>query len=74
MPNPPRTSGLRAVVLAALALLGLVPALQAAPTELYFSEYIEGSSKRIEAGGATLRPQLFGESRGILPSIAAFSK
>jgi predicted extracellular nuclease len=40
----PRTSGPKAVLLAALAVLGSVPALQAAPTELYFTEYIEGSS------------------------------
>ncbi|HEV8581733.1 MAG TPA: lamin tail domain-containing protein [Thermoanaerobaculia bacterium] len=44
MPNPPRTSGRKAIGLIALAALGLVPALQAAPTELFFSEYIEGSS------------------------------
>jgi predicted extracellular nuclease len=44
MPNHPRTSGLRWVVLAALVLVGLVPAAQAQPTELFFSEYVEGSS------------------------------
>jgi predicted extracellular nuclease len=44
MPVTPRTFILRAFILAGLVLGGFVPALQAAPTELFFSEYVEGSS------------------------------